>query len=162
MIFKYSLFIIVTIFSLLTLANPVSGRWETILGLESGRDKYSGQHENQPHLSDNNLNLNISATASPPVYHKQTLKQITFTGSQLFNVAWLINLFLFGSTIFIANYITTNFQDWSPSIPFSDIFSNRETDTTEEMIDPMIENIIGKLVSRWKWWNIGSLMNWSL
>ena len=131
MIFKYSLFIIVTILSLLTLPDPVSG-------LESGRDKYSGQQENHPHLSDN-INLNLPATTtSTPVYYNPTLKQITFTGSQLFSVAWLTNLFLFGSTIFIANYI----------IQFTTSFP--EIDTTEEMIAPMMENIIGKLVSRWK------------
>ena len=151
MIFKYSLFIIVTIASRLTLPDLVSGRLETILGLESGRDKYSGQQENHPDLSDNNLNL--PAPTSPPVYYNQTLNQVTLTGSQLFNVAWLANLVLFGSTIFIANYIiqfTTNFPDWSTSTPFSDIFSDREIEPTQELIDPMMENIIGKLVPRWK------------
>ena len=161
MIFKYSLFIIVTIFSLLTVANPVSGRLETILGLEPGRDKYSGQHENPPHLSDNNLNLNIRATASPPVY-SQRLEQLTITGSQLFNVAWLANLFLFASAVFIANYLiqfTTNLQDWSASTPFSDVLGDKEIDTTEELIDPMIETIIGKLVPRWKLYNENYAVN---
>lgn len=131
MIFKYSLFMIVTIASLLNLTDPVSGRLETILGLEP----------------DNNLNLNITATASTPVY-SQRLEQLTFTGSQLFNVAWLANLFLFGTAVFIANYVvqlTPSFQDWSAST-FSNILGGQETDTTEEVMDPMIENIIGKLV----------------
>ena len=142
MIFKYSLFIIVTIFYLLTLPDPVSG-------LESGRDKYSGQQENHPDLSDNKSNLNLPAsTTSTPVHYKQTLKQVTFTGSHLINVAWLSNFFLFVSTIFVANYIIQ--PDWSTSTLFSDIFSDREIDTTEELIDPMMENIIGKLVPRWK------------
>ena len=107
--------------------------------------------ENHPRLSDNNLNLNITATASTPVY-SQRLEQLTFTGSQLFNVAWLANLFLFGTAVFIANYVvqlTPSFQDWSAST-FSNILGGQETDTTEEVMDPMIENIIGKLVPRWK------------
>ena len=153
MIFKYSLFIIVTILSLLNLPEPVSGRLETILGQESGRDKYFGQQENHRDLSDNKTKINIEANAPSPAYYNQTLKQVSFTGSPLFNVAWLANLFLFGSTIFIANQIielTTNLSDWSPSTLFSDTFSNSEIDTTVEMMNPMIENIIGKLVPRWK------------
>ena len=71
MIFKYSLFMIVTILSLLNLTDPVSGRLETILGLEPGRDKYSGQQENQPDLSDNNkTNLNLPATTPPPASYQ--------------------------------------------------------------------------------------------
>ena len=156
MIFKYSLFIIVTIFSLLNLPDPVSGRLETILGQESGRDKYFGQQENHHQLSDNNTKSNIvAATATTPAYYNPlTLKQLTFTGSQLFNVAWIVNLFLFGSAIFIANNIiqlTTNFPDWShwsATTLFSNFFSDGEIDTTVEMIDPIIENIIGKLDPR--------------
>ena len=161
MIFKYSLFIIVTIFSLLNLPDPVSGRLETILGQESGRDKYFGQQENHHELSDNNTKSNIVAATdtSQAYYNPLTLKQLTFTGSQLFNVAWIVNLFLFGSAIFIANNIiqlTTNFPDWSATTLFSDIFSSGEIDTTGEIIDPIIENIIGKLVPRWKFWNVTS------
>ena len=155
MIFKYSLFIIVTILSLLNLPEPVSGRLETILGQESGRDKYFGQQENHRDLSDNKTKINIEANAPSPAYYNHTLKQLSFTGSPLFNAAWLANLFLFGSTIFIANQIielTTNLSDWSPSTLFSDTFSNSEIDTTVEMMNPMIENIIGKLVPRWKFW----------
>ena len=117
--------------------------------------------ENHPRLSDNNLNLNITATASTPVY-SQRLEQLTFTGSQLFNVAWLANLFLFGSAVFIANFLiqfTTNFQDWSASTPFSDVLDDKEIDTTEELIDPMIETIIGKLVPRWKVYNENYALN---